>query len=117
MALYNQLPVYKSSYDLLVHIFKYAKHFTKEYKYTIGESLKNETVDMITNIYRANSKNEKVALIQNARENVEVIRLYLRLIKDLQQINVRTFVALNEMIEGVSKQLTAWKKSCVIRQR
>jgi len=117
MALYNQLPVYKSSYDLLVHIFKYSKHFTKEYKYTIGESLKKETVEMIANIYRANSRKEKSELIQNARENVEVIRLYLRLIKDLQQINIRTFVSLNEMIESVSKQLTAWKKSCDTRQR
>jgi len=51
MALYNDLPVYKASYDLLVEIFQFVKNFNKEYKYTIGEKLKNETIEMIANIY------------------------------------------------------------------
>ena len=28
MALYNNLPIYKASYDLLVHIFEQVKHFS-----------------------------------------------------------------------------------------
>jgi len=40
MSKYEELPVYKASYDLLLEIFKFTKNFTKEYKYTIGESLK-----------------------------------------------------------------------------
>jgi len=42
MALYSDLPVYKSTYDLLVAIFSFTKDFNKEYKYTVGESLKKE---------------------------------------------------------------------------
>ena len=111
MALYNQLPVYKTSYDLLVKIFEFTKQFTREYKYTIGEKLKNETVDMMSNIYRANSRREKAPLLEKSRENIEVIRLYLRLLRDLRQVNPRTFVDINQLIESVSKQLTAWHKS------
>ncbi len=59
MAIYVHLPVYKASYDLLVEIFKFTKNFSKEYKYTIGEKLKNETTELITNIYRANSTYSK----------------------------------------------------------
>ena len=40
MALYSDLPVYKSTYDLLVAIFSFTKDFNKVYKYTVGESLK-----------------------------------------------------------------------------
>jgi hypothetical protein len=43
MALYSDLPVYKSTYDLLVDIFCFTKDFKKEYKYTVGESLKKFT--------------------------------------------------------------------------
>ena len=43
MAIFNNLPVYKESYDLLVEIFKFTKNFSREYKYTLGERLKNET--------------------------------------------------------------------------
>ncbi len=111
MATYNQLPVYKASYDLLVEIFQFVKNFTKEYKYTVGEKLKNETLEMIINIYRANTNKQKKELIQTARENIEVIRLLLRVVKDLKQINIKKFISINEKIKNVSKQLTGWQKS------
>ena len=47
MALYSDLSVYKATYDLLLAIFQFTKEFGKEYKYTIGESLKKETIDLL----------------------------------------------------------------------
>lgn len=111
MATYNELPVYKASYDLLLEIFNFTKNFAKEYKYTIGESLKKETVELITLIYRANSKKNKFDVLQIARERVEVIRLFIRLMKDLKQISTKKFVRVNIKVESVSKQLTGWQKS------
>ena len=52
MSKYDELPVYKASYDLLLEIYKFTKNFTKEYKYTIGESLKKETVELIKLSYQ-----------------------------------------------------------------
>ena len=111
MATYDHLPVYKVSYELLVELFRFTKDFSREYKYTIGESIKKEILEMIRNIYRANSTQSKKDILQSARENIETIRLFLRLLKDLQQISIKKFVFLNEKIESVSKQLTAWQKS------
>jgi len=111
MALYYHLPVYKASYDLLVEIFQFTKNFSREYKYTIGQDLKKQTTEMILNIYRANSTTNKSEVIQKARENIEVISLFMRLLKDLKQVNIKKFVQINELIESVSKQLTAWQKS------
>ena len=52
MPTYDNLPVYKTSYDLLLAIFNFSQSLTRDYKYTIGDNLKTETVAMITNIYR-----------------------------------------------------------------
>ena len=54
MVLYSELPVYKATYDLLLAIFRFTKDFGKEYKYTVGESLKKETIKK--NQRNANSK-------------------------------------------------------------
>ena len=86
MAHYNELPVYKATYDLLLTIFMFTKEFSKEYKYTIGESLKKETIELITLIYKAKNRRDKTVTIQDAREKIEVLRLFLRLMKDLRQI-------------------------------
>jgi hypothetical protein len=90
MSNYNELPVYKATYDLLLEMFKFTKDFSKEYKYTVGDSLKKETIELITLIYRANSRKDKHATLQTARE--QVIRLLIRLMKDIHQINLKRFV-------------------------
>ena len=110
MALYSELPVYKATYDLLLGIFRFTKDFGKEYKYTVGESLKKETIELLTLIYRANVKRDKQEVLQEARERIEVIRLFIRLMKDMQQISVKQFVQINESVENVSKQLSGWQK-------
>jgi hypothetical protein len=61
MGLHNELPVYKASYDLLIEIFQFTKEFSKDYKYTVGESLKKETIELLTLIYRADSSRADVS--------------------------------------------------------
>jgi len=111
MALYSELPVYKATYDLLLGIFQFTKEFGKEYKYTVGESLKKETIELLTLIYRANTRRSKEDVLQAAREHIEVIRLLIRVMKDMKQISLEKFVKINESVEQVSKQLTGWQKA------
>ena len=111
MALYNELPVFKACYDLLIEVYRFTKDLTREYKYTIGEKLKNETMELTMHIYRANSTNEKHKVLQSGREKVEEIRIYVRLLHDLKQIKLKKFIHVSRYIENISKQLTAWQKS------
>jgi hypothetical protein len=111
MGLHQELPVYKACYDLLIEIFQFTKEFSKDYKYTVGESLKKETIELLTLIYRANSRKDKGDVLQEARERIEVIRLFIRLMKDMKQINLKKFVSENKVVENVSKQLAGWQKS------
>jgi hypothetical protein len=110
MGLAEELPVYKKSYDLLLQLFELTNHFKREYKYTIGNTLKNEVLDLITLIFRANSRKDKKAILQIAREHIEVIRLYMRALFDMKQINLKQFVQVNQHGEDISKQLTGWQK-------
>jgi hypothetical protein len=96
----------------MLEIFRFVKNFNKEYKYTVGESLKKETMDLLKLIFRANTKEDKYETLHSAREKIEVIRLIIRLMKDLHQINIKKFVFINKKIENVSKQLTGWQKLC-----
>ncbi|PLX21396.1 four helix bundle protein [Candidatus Parcubacteria bacterium] len=111
MARYDHLPVYKTSYDLLLFVFQITKDMNREYKYTLGQEIKKETVEMISYIYRANSRMDKKDLIGKSIENIEVIKLYFRLLKDLKQINLKKMVYITEKIESISKQLNAWQRA------
>jgi hypothetical protein len=111
MGTYGELPVYKACYDLLLEIFNFTKGFSKEYKYTVGEQLKLETIELLKLIFRANARTDKREVLQEARERIEIIRLLIRVMKDLQQINLKLFVHVNQKVEEVSKQITGWQKS------
>ncbi len=111
MTIYSHLPVYKASYDLILELFKVIKEFNKEYKYTLGESIKKEAMEMITDIYRANASFSKKPHIEKAREKIETIRMFFRLARDLRQVGLKRFVDINEKIENISKQLSAWQRS------
>lgn len=110
MALYYTLPVYKASYTLVVMLFASTDTFAREYKYTAGQELKNEGMTLIKNIYRANVAVDKNTALREARENVEMIRLFMRLMQDFNQLSLKKFVEINLCIEDVSKQLSAWEK-------
>jgi hypothetical protein len=113
MALYDNLPVYKSSYDLLLGLFNSVSIFSRDYRFTVGEQIKKETLSMMLCIYRANKDNtERKKNIVLAREHIETIRVLLRIVKDLRQMSVKKFASLQKLVESVSKQLSGWEASC-----
>jgi len=115
MALFTNLPVYKLGYDLLIEIYNRTKSFPREYKYTIGEKLKAESLNMLINVYKANKSKviNRLQYIDDARQNVEVLRLLMRITHDLKVIGTKGFTLINIKIEELSKQLTGWQKYTV----
>ena len=111
MAAYNELPVFKASYDLLLYLYRFTGTLSREYKFSLGEKIKVETTDLLMNIYRANRVFDKNEYLVNARENLEADRLYIRILHDLKQIGMKKYVTINQMMEGVSRQLAGWQKS------
>jgi len=109
--IYSSLPVHKASYELLLEIFVFSKDLSREYKYTIGQDLKKDTIDLLVGIYRANRVYEKEEIIKETREKLEMIRLYIRVLHDLKEIGIKKFTHINLKIENVSKQLSGWQNS------
>jgi cysteinyl-tRNA synthetase len=106
LAQYNELPVYKATYDLLLAIFQFTKEFSKEYKYSVGESLKNETIELLTLIYRANTRHQKSDVLQIAREQIHSNTANITNLSDAQNylylISTDNYSSKQEMIHAIS---------------
>ena len=111
MALYDNLPVFKVSYEILRQIYRICSTMERSFRFTLGERMQNDTIDMLKNIYRANSKYDKGQHIEVAREHLEVVRLLMRVAHDEDQVTMKKYIEICEKLESVSKQLTAWFKS------
>ncbi|WP_133130625.1 four helix bundle protein [Legionella yabuuchiae] len=53
MAFYTELPVYKASYQLVLGVFEVTRDFPREYRYTLGQDMKRDTLHLLRCIYRA----------------------------------------------------------------
>lgn len=104
------LPVYKDAYDLMLEIFQFSKQFQREYRFTLGERLKNDILELLIKVYQAQSGYHRQENIREARNHAELARLLLRLTKDLHLIDLKRFIRLNEKIEDILRQLSGWLK-------
>ncbi|MBD5067858.1 MAG: four helix bundle protein [Alistipes sp.] len=110
MAIYDNLPVFKATYDLLLQVVKLSVHIRRDARYTMGESLKKEIIGLCISIYRANLTAEKAPLIEQAREQLVPIKLLIRLLHDTQQLSTKQYAMLCEHLDAITKQLSAWQK-------
>jgi hypothetical protein len=111
MAVYSNLPVFKASYDLMIEVFNMCGGLPKDYKYTVGERLKNILMDLMIGIYEANSSDDKAEILDRCRKYVVETQLYLRMLHDLKRLSTKRFAALSDNVDVISRQVTAWHKS------
>jgi hypothetical protein len=117
MALYYELPIYKETYRLLLYLYTLTRHFNREYKYTLGQSMKNTGMRMVRYIFKANTATDKTEALLQLSDEVEMLKLELRLCIDMRLITPEQQAQAWEAIESISRQMSGWKKAVVQNQR
>lgn len=110
MAVYDNLPVFKQSYDLLLMVLRLSSNLQRDFRYTLGDTLKKDLLGLCVCIYRANLSPEKTPHIREGRERMVSIKLLMRVLHDTKQISTKQFALACEKMESISKQLAAWQK-------
>jgi len=87
MAQYEHLPIYKKAFELNLYFEKIVKGFSRYQKYILGTELRNKAREIVSLIIRANNKKDKTETLIQLREELEHIKLLLRLCKELRVFN------------------------------
>lgn len=59
MSKYKHLPIYKSTYELLEIITRKTKNFSRDFKYSLGDKIRNECIKFdgcLTKLFRLGEK-------------------------------------------------------------
>ena len=59
MALHHQLPIYRLAYDLLSMAVEVTRNIPRDFKRLLGEKVREECVEMLVLIFRANTARNK----------------------------------------------------------
>jgi len=111
MALYYELPVYKDTYKLILKIFECTKDFSREYKYTLGQDMKRDALQLIRSIYRANKSANKKEYLDTFIDDFELLKLEIRLATDMKILPTGKQAELGILMDSIGKQITGWRKT------
>jgi len=108
----EHIKIFQCAYILTIEIYKTTGNFSREFKHTLGEKLKNASHELLDTISKVNSlpdkeKQKYFSTIDFKKEN---LRIYLRIACDLELISPGRLGALNERIEEIGRQLGGWQK-------
>ncbi len=110
MAMHTSLPIYKISYDLLSLATDLVRNIPRDIKVGLGAKVRDECIEILMLIARANAAVDKAAHIAKLVEHNEVIKVLLRVFKDKGYISVKQHANSIELTEAIGKQANGWKR-------
>ncbi|MBQ4386606.1 MAG: four helix bundle protein [Prevotella sp.] len=111
MALSEELPIYKASYDLLEQLVDLAKDLPKFFRYSIGTRMVDLCLDMLALIYQANMdisqrQSALTALLISQRQ----LLLLLRVCYHQKALSTGRYAELMKLLDSIGRQATAWRQ-------
>ena len=107
------IPIFKKSYDLYKTLHEYRNSIPKKDKFTIFERCENAVLDIIENILLASSQNpkDKLPTLNYINLKLNVLRVFIRLIKDVKAIDNKKYVHLQSIADEIGRMLGGWIRS------
>lgn len=111
MVFYTELPVYKDAYQLVLKVFEVTSDFSREYKYTLGQDMKRDALYLLRCIYRANKHQNRAEQCDTFLDELELLKLEIRLCVEMKLISLKKQALLSELITRIGKQVTGWRNA------
>lgn len=110
MSRYSHLPIFQKSYDLNLEIYRTTHNFPREYKYTLGQKLKEISAEILDWIIIINSQKNKGPYFFKIKTQIERLTIQIRVAYDMKIINSRRLEFLARILEDIATQLSGWEK-------
>jgi hypothetical protein len=112
MAQTEHLPIYKVAYDLCLYFEQVVRNFSRYHKYSIGQDLRDGARRTLRLIVRANARQDKAPVLLEIREEVEELKVLLRLCHDAKGFaSFKSFEHAIGLVVNVARQNEGWLKS------
>lgn len=108
-----ELPIFKKTYDLYKTFSEFRSLVAKQYKHTICEKVENYIIEILELILQTNGTGrvEKLPLLEAMSIKLNILRIFIRLMKDTRALDNRKYVTLQEIIDEIGRMLGGWIKS------
>jgi len=107
------LLIFKQAFDLYKEVHLTRDNISKKDCFTIWNQCENLILEIIKNFLLAfnTSGENKAGKLASASEQLNVLRIFLRLAKEVKTINDKKYITLQTKIDEIGRMLGGWIKS------
>lgn len=106
----EDMKIFHKSYEFLKWLHTLLNKFPKAEKYTMAQKIENTSLDFLGYIIQANNDFDKKKSLRLAIVELDKLRIFFRLSKDLQFISFSQYEYGSKLINEIGRMLGGWYK-------
>ncbi|TWT40858.1 hypothetical protein KOR42_48540 [Thalassoglobus neptunius] len=107
----EDLPIIRAWYELTVWLIPKIGKFPRDIRFTLGERIETRVLTVLELLIRARYAKDRIALLEEANTEIDVIFYLLRIARDLKALPTKGYGFASEKLVNVGTQLGGWRKS------
>jgi len=109
----EDMKIFHKTYEFLKWLHTLLNKFPKSEKYTMAQKIENTSLNFLESIIQSNNDFDKKQALQKAILELDKLRIFFRLSKDLQFISFDQYEYGSNLINEIGRMLGGWYKKCV----
>lgn len=107
------IPIFKKAYELYRQFHAVRNKAPKQDRYTIFLKCENIILEVVEGILEASelSKNDKLPILKKTSLKLNLLRMFVRLMKDVKSIDLKIYASIEADIDEIGRMLGGWIKS------
>lgn len=101
----HELKIFQKTYDLILYLYPVVNKFPKSEKFVLGQRIENTALNVLEGIIVANQEVDKEDRLKKTSVELEKLRIFIRLAKDLKFIGFKQYGHVSKMVNEIGKML------------
>lgn len=109
----KDLIIFEKAYSFTLWLYAASNKFPKNQRFTLGQQLCNESLDIVRGIIRANASRNKAPVLYDVSVKLDTLRIFIRLAHDLRFLSGKQYAHAAERVNEIGKLLGGWMKKSI----
>ena len=106
----EDMKIFHKTYEFIKWLHTLLNKFPKSEKYTMAQKIENTSLNFLESIIQSNNDFDKKQSLQKAIIELDKLRIFFRLSKDLQFISFDQYEYGSNLINEIGRMLGGWYK-------
>lgn len=99
------------AYDIVLWLVNHVGKFPRSHRFILGDRIETKMLTVLELLIRATYSRDKKPYLEQANLELQVLRLLIRLGKDLGLTSVKQYEHISGELLGLGRQVGGWGKS------